>query len=255
MKKLIATLFISLAPSFAFAAGGGAPLQQVEINLSNKASLQSGAKIFMNYCLNCHAASYMRYSRMAQDIGLTDEQVVENMIFPADFSKDKNGKQKKSGELMTVAMSEEDSKAYFGTAVPDLSVIARSRGADWLYTYLKSFYIDESRPFGVNNTAFPAVGMPHVLWELEGLKKAVHTTEKDAQGHSKTSVKFETVVEGSMSAAEYDRAVTDLVNFLVYVGEPAKLVRYTMGVYVLGFLFLLFVVAYAMKKEFWKDVH
>ena len=255
MKTLIATLLISLAPTFAMAAGGGAPLEEVEINLDNKASLQRGAKLFVNYCLNCHAASYMRYSRMAKDIGLTDEQVVENMIFPADFSKEKDGKPKKSGQLMTVAMSEEDGAAYFGTAVPDLSVVARSRGADWLYTYLKSFYIDESRPFGVNNTVFESVGMPHVLWELEGLKKAVKTKHTDDQGHETETVRFETVVPGSMNAAEYDAAVTDLVNYLEYMGEPAKLVRYTMGVYVLGFLFLLFIVSYAMKKEFWKDVH
>lgn len=254
MKKLIATLLISIAPAFAFASGS-VHLDKVEINLDNKASLQNGAKLFVNYCLSCHSASYMRYSRMAKDIGLSDEQVVENMIFPADFSKEKNGKQKKSGQLMTVAMSDEDGKAYFGTPVPDLSVIARARGADWIYTYLKSFYIDESRPWGVNNTTFPSVGMPHVLWELEGLKKAVHTKHKDEHGHETETVKFETVVAGKMSAAEYDRAVTDLVNFLEYMGEPAKLKRYTIGVYVLGFLFLLFVVSYAMKKEFWKDVH
>jgi len=259
MKTLIATLLISLAPALAFTssafASSGAQLESVEINLDNKASLQRGAKLFVNYCLNCHAASYMRYSRMAEDIGLSDAQVTENMIFPADFSKEKDGKPKKSGQLMTVAMSEEDGKAYFGTPVPDLSVIARARGADWIYTYLKSFYIDESRPFGVNNTTFPAVGMPHVLWELEGLKKVVHTKQRDADGHESLQLSYETVVPGSMSAAEYDGAITDLVNYLEYMGEPAKLVRYTMGVYVLGFLFLLFIVSYAMKKEFWKDVH
>jgi len=255
MKNLIATLLISLAPSIVFAAGGNVHLDEVEINLNNKASLQRGAKLFVNYCLNCHAASYMRYSRMAKDIGLTDEQVVENMIFPADFSKEKQGKPKKSGQLMTVAMSEDDGKQFFGTAVPDLSVVARSRGADWIYTYLKSFYIDEARPFGVNNTTFPSVGMPHVLWELEGLKKAVKTKTTDADGHEVETVVFETVVPGSMSPVEYDNAMTDLVNYLVYMGEPAKLKRYTMGVYVLGFLFILFVVSYAMKKEFWKDVH
>ncbi len=255
MKKLIATLLISLLPTFAYAAGGNIKLQEVEINLDNKASLQRGAKLFVNYCLNCHEASYMRYSRMAKDIGLTDEQVSKNMIFPADFSKEKDGKPKKPGELMTVAMSAEDGKAYFGTPVPDLSVIARARGVDWLYTYLKSFYIDESRPFGVNNTTFPSVGMPHVLWELEGLKKAIKTKHTDENGHETETVTYETVIPGSMSAAEYDSAVTDLVNFLEYMGEPAKLVRYTMGIYVLGFLFLLFIVSYAMKKEFWKDVH
>ena len=258
MKTLIATLLISLAPALAFTssafASSGAHLESVEINLDNKASLQRGAKLFVNYCLNCHAASYMRYSRMAKDIGLSDAQVTENMIFPADFSKEKDGKPKKAGQLMTVAMSEEDGKAYFGTPVPDLSVIARARGADWIYTYLKSFYIDESRPFGVNNTTFPAVGMPHVLWELEGLKKAVKTKHTE-NGHETETVTYETVVPGSMSAAEYDGAITDLVNYLEYMGEPAKLVRYTMGVYVLGFLFLLFIVSYAMKKEFWKDVH
>lgn len=259
MKKLIATLLISLGSSLVCStlalANSEVHLDEVEINLNNKASLQRGAKLFVNYCLSCHAASYMRYSRMGKDIGLSDAQVVDNMIFPADFSQDKAGKPKNPGQLMTVAMSEEDGKAFFGTPVPDLSVVARARGADWIYTYLKSFYIDESRPFGVNNTAFPSVGMPHVLWQLEGLKKAIKTKHTDEHGHETETVKFETVVPGKMSAAEYDGAVTDLVNFLEYMGEPAKLVRYTMGVYVLGFLFLLFIVSYAMKKEFWKDVH
>jgi len=144
----------------------------------------------------------------------------------------------------------------FGTKVPDLTVVARSRGADWLYTYMKTFYMDDSRPFGMNNERFPDVGMPHVLWELEGLKKAIKKDITDEEGNEKTIITgYETVVPGKMSEAEYDSAVRDLVNYMVYMGEPAKLVRYKWGVIVLIFLFILFIPAYALKKEYWKDVH
>ncbi len=259
MKKLIATLLISLSSTLLFStlalASSESHLQKVEINLDNKASLQRGAKIFVNYCLTCHSASYMRYNRMGKDIGISEDQLEKDMIFPADFSKEKNGKPKNPGSLMTVAMSPADGKAFFGTPVPDLSVIARARGADWIYTYLKSFYLDDSRPFGVNNTVFPSVGMPHVLWELQGFKKAIIKEHEDDSGRKTETITLETAVPGTRSEAEYDRDVTDLVNYLVYMGEPAKLVRYTIGIYVLGFLFLLFIVSYAMKKEFWKDVH
>lgn len=241
MKKTILAILMVL-PTLAMASGG-VHLDKVDYDLHNKESLQHGAKIFVNYCLSCHSAAYQRYNRMAEDIGLTNAQVTNNLMFATE----------KVGETMTIAMQTEDAKIYFGTQVPDLSVIARARGADWLYTYLRTFHTDESRPFGVNNTTFKDVGMPHVLWELEGFKKLVNAEE--IHQHPGTAPKFEAVSTGKMSPAEYDNAMRDLTAFLVYVGEPAKLVRYELGIYVLLFLVLLFLVAYPMKKEFWKDIH
>lgn len=246
MKNLIIALIIGFLPLSVNAAGGGMKNMKVDIDLENKSSLQRGAKLFTNYCLSCHSADYMRYNRMAADLGLTDKQVEDNLMFASD----------KVGETMTVAMTKEDGKAWFGTKVPDLTVISRSRGSDWLYTYLMTFYIDESRPYGMNNQRFPAVGMPHVLWELEGLKKAVYETHKGQGGkEEKTIVGFETVVPGKMTAVEYDSAMKDLVNFMTYMGEPVKLERQRWGILTMIFLALLFVVAYALKKEYWRDIH
>lgn len=217
-------------------------LDKADYDLHNKESLQRGARLFVNYCLSCHSAASQRYNRMAADIGLTDAQVKNNLMFASE----------KVGETMTVALRESDAKKMFGTKVPDLSVIARARGADWIYTYLRSFYKDDSRPMGVNNTVFPEVGMPDILWELEGMKKLVNK-EEVKEHHAKPE--FETISEGKMTAPEFDNAVRDLTAYLVYMGEPAKLVRYEIGVWVLLFLAILFVVSYMMKKEFWKDVH
>ena len=246
MKKIIIALLITLMPALGLAAGGGVHLDKADVDLTNQASLQNGAKLFVNYCLSCHSAAYMRYNRMAKDLGLSEEQVQNNLMFAAD----------KVGETMTVAMPANDAKKWFGTKIPDLTVVARARGEDWLYTYLRTFYLDASRPWGVNNATFKDVGMPHVLWELEGLKQPVYEIHKDHEGNeTKRIVRYEMVQAGKMSEAEYDNAVRDLVNFMVYMGEPAKLSRYNIGVWVLLFLALLFVVSYAMKKEFWKDVH
>jgi ubiquinol-cytochrome c reductase cytochrome c1 subunit len=241
MKKTILAILMVL-PTLAMASGG-VHTDKVDLDLHNKESLQNGARLFVNYCLSCHSAAYQRYNRMAEDIGLTTAQVKDNLMFASE----------KVGETMTVAMQTEDAKIYFGTKVPDLSVVARARGADWLYTYLRTFHTDESRPFGVNNTTFKDVGMPHVLWELEGMKKLVNAEEMHE--HPGTAPKFEAVSTGKMSASEYDNAMRDLTAFLVYMGEPAQLVRYELGIYVLLFLVLLFLVAYPMKKEFWKDIH
>ena len=246
MKKIITALLITLLPALGFASAGGIHLDKADVNIHDQASLQNGAKLFVNYCLSCHSAAYMRYNRMGKDLGLSEEQVTNNLMFAAD----------KIGETMTVAMPANDAKNWFGTKIPDLTVVARARGADWLYTYLRTFYLDPSRPWGVNNATFKDVGMPHVLWELEGLKQPVYETHKDHDGNeTKRIVDYEIVQPGKMSEAEYDNAVRDLVNFMVYMGEPAKLSRYNIGVWVLLFLALLFVVSYAMKKEFWKDVH
>ncbi len=247
MKKTIAVLILTWLPLAGFAAGGpGFPLQEANIDPTDEKSLQRGAKLFVNYCLSCHSAAFQRYNRMAKDLGLTEEQLKENLMFASE----------KPGELMKVAMRKEDASVWFGTAVPDLSLVARSRGVDWLYTYLLTFYEDPSRPLGVNNKVFTDVGMPHVLWELQGLQKAVYTEGEDHDGNkTKEFSGFELVREGSMSQTEYQRAVRDLVNFLSYLGEPAKLQRQRLGMWVLLFLVLLFVVTYALKKEYWKDVH
>lgn len=246
MKKLIFAFLIAVTPALGMAAGGGAHLDHADIDLSDQASLQRGAKYFVNYCLSCHSAKYQRYNRMAKDIGLSEDEVKENLMFTTD----------KIGEGMHIAMPAELSGKWFGNPPPDLSVIARSRGVDWLYTYLRSFYLDDSRPFGVNNTVFPDVGMPHVLWELQGLQKAVYRTEKDSAGND-TEVfdHFELVTTGSMSPEQYDEVARDLTAFLSYIGEPIQMERKQLGVWVLLFIAVFFVLAYLLKKEYWKDVH
>ncbi len=247
MRKTIAALVLGWLPLVTLAAGGGGvALQKANIDPTDQASLQRGAKLFVNYCLSCHSAAFQRYNRMGKDLGLTDQEVKENLMFAAD----------KVGETMDVAMSKTDAEVWFGTAVPDLSLVARSHGVDWLFSYLLSFYEDPARPLGVNNRVFPDVGMPHVLWELQGMQRPVYEEHVDHDGHkAQKFVGFETVREGSMSEKEYKQAVRDLVNFLAYVGEPAKLQRQSLGVWVLLFLVVFSVVSYALKKEYWKDVH
>jgi ubiquinol-cytochrome c reductase cytochrome c1 subunit len=245
MKKLIVAFVLAALPVLGMASGGGIHLEKANIDLHDNASLQRGAGLFVNYCLSCHSAAYQRYNRVGQDIGLNDEQLKSMMLAS-----------EKVGETMTIAMPKGDAKKWFGNPPPDLSVIARARGVDYLYTYFKTFYIDESRPFGVNNAVFADVGMPHVLWELEGMKKAVMKTETDHEGNQQTVIEgYEMVTPGKMSESEYDQAARDLTNFLAYTGEPIKLKRQALGVYVLIFLFFFFIVAYMLKKEYWKDIH
>jgi len=210
-RLLAALLFV---PAAALAAAG--QLDRAPIEPRDLVSLQAGARTFVNYCLNCHGAQYMRYNRLG-DLGLTEAQIRDNLMFAAE----------KVGETMTVAMTVKDGKAWFGVPPPDLSVIARSRGADWLYTYLRTFYRDEKTPSGWNNKVFPNVAMPHALWKVQ---------------------------EDAANPVAYDRTVRDLVNFLVYLGEPAAQSRKSIGIVVLFVLGVLFVFAYAMKKAFWKDV-
>jgi ubiquinol-cytochrome c reductase cytochrome c1 subunit len=245
MKKLIVAFVLAALPVLGMASGGGIHLEKANIDLHDNASLQRGAGLFVNYCLSCHSAAYQRYNRVGQDIGLNDEQLKSMMLAS-----------EKVGETMNIAMPKGDAKKWFGNPPPDLSVIARARGVDYLYTYFKTFYIDESRPFGVNNAVFADVGMPHVLWELEGMKKAVMKTETDHEGNQQTVIEgYEMVTPGKMSESEYDQAARDLTNFLAYTGEPIKLKRQALGVYVLIFLFFFFIVAYMLKKEYWKDIH
>ena len=241
MKRLKNFLFLLAAvPVVAFASEAGLHLDRAPVNLTDHDSLQRGARMFVNYCLNCHSAGVMRYSRL-QDIGLTEDQIKDNLMFAAE----------KPGETMKVGMSKADAKAWFGATPPDLSVIARSRGADWLYTYLRGFYRDESRATGWNNTVFDKVGMPHVMWNLQG--EMVPRYKKE--GAHEVIERLELVKPGSVTLAEYDAMVGDLVNYLVWMGEPAQVQRKQLGVIVLLFLAVFFVVAYYLKKEFWKDIH
>lgn len=254
MKKILIQIFmvgVLMAPQFALAAGGGIEPEKHAVNLGEK-TLQRGFKYFVNYCMGCHSASYSRYNRVAADLNLSDEQVLENLVFTTDA----DGEQTKIGERMLTAMTTEYGKAIFGVAPPDLSLTARSRGADWIYTYLKSFYLDESRPMGVNNLAFENVGMPHVLWPLQGWQKGNFHTVEDGKGTTKKVFDgFETVSAGSLSAEEYDQVVADITNFMVYLGEPAQAQRKSMGIKVMLFLFLFAGLAYLLNKEYWRDIH
>ncbi|MBU1689766.1 MAG: cytochrome c1 [Gammaproteobacteria bacterium] len=237
MKKIL--FLVSLLASTMAFASSGLHLDTAPTNLSDQQSLQRGAKTFVNYCLSCHSAQAMRYNRL-QDIGLTEEQIKDNLIFT----------DAKVGDTMTNNMSKKDAKAWFGAPPPDLSVIARFRGVDWLYTYLRGFYRDETTPNGWNNVAFDKVGMPHVLNELQG--EQVLQVEKHGEHETQ---KLVLAKPGKMTPVEYDGMVADLVNYLDYMGEPAKTKRMTLGIYVLLFLAIFFVPAYYLKKEYWKDIH
>ncbi len=224
-------------------------LDPVAIDLSDQAALQSGAKYFVNYCIGCHSLKFHRYESLVKDLGISEAQLKAQFLVGSQVSTDP----------ITNTMPAADAEKWFGAPPPDLSVIARSRGADWLYTFLRGFYLDDSRPFGVNNQAFELVGMPHVLWRLQGWQERVEVTEVDAEGHEHLTQRLELINDpkkaGTMSPAEFDQAVRELVTFLTYVGEPALLVRKKIGVAVLLFLAVLAIVAYFLKREFWRDVH
>ncbi|MES9943045.1 MAG: cytochrome c1 [Candidatus Thiodiazotropha sp. 6PLUC2] len=245
MKKLIVAFLLAAAPMLGLAAGGGVHLDDADIDLSDQASLQRGAKYFMNYCLSCHSAKYQRYNRMARDLGLTEQEVVDNLMFTTD----------KIGQTMNIAMTSDKATEWFGNPPPDLSVIARARGVDWIYTYLRGFYLDENRPFGVNNRVFPDVGMPNVLWQLQGDQKAVYKTENHNGTETDVLDHLEPASEGTLSAEEFDQVARDLTAFLSYIGEPIQMERKRLGVWVLMFIAVFFVLAYLLKKEYWKDVH
>ena len=214
--KSLALCFSLLALSLNGLAAGKVNLDHADTDIMDRASLQNGAKLFMNYCSGCHAISFMRYNRIGSDLGLSDELVKQNLMFAGN----------KPGETMVTAMPEDAASKWFGGVPPDLSLVARSKGTDWIYTYLRSFYEDESRIFGVNNKVLANASMPDALWSL-----------KDTQ-----------------SETEFDNSVRDITNFLDYVGEPAKLIRLQLGKWVLLFLGVLFILVYMLKKEYWKDV-
>ena len=245
MKKYLVIVLLALAPAWVLAAGGGVILDKANIDPTNKQSLQRGARIFVNYCLSCHSAALMRYERMGTDLGIDEKLVSENLMFTGG----------KVGELMTVATAADDAKEWFGTVPPDLTVIARARGVDWLYTYMRSFYQDDSRHIGTNNLVFPDVGMPNVLWELQGIQVPVITTVKDHDGVEHKVVELELAEPGMQTPKEFDRTVRDLVNFLDYMGEPAKYERRQLGTKVILFLVVFLVLAVLLKLDYWKDIH
>ncbi len=254
MKKLIMLLMaaaVVLTPVMASAAGGGAKLYEAPIDINDKESLRRGAKAFADYCYSCHAASFMRFNRIAKDLEMSEDDVREMMI----HTYDKKGAPAKIGDLMKVSMTEDYAKEAFGTAVPDLSLTARARGADWVYSYLRSFYVDSYRPTGFNNTVFPDVGMPHVLWRLQGLQQPVYKKVMHGDVEVEELESFEQVQAGTLSRVEYDMFLGDLTNFMVYLAEPIQVERRSMGWKVLLFLAVFFVFAYLLKKEYWKDIH
>jgi ubiquinol-cytochrome c reductase cytochrome c1 subunit len=270
MKKLIVLLSLALLPITGMAAGGPkVELQSANIDLNNHASIQRGAKLFVNYCMGCHSAQYVRY-KLFTDVGLSEDDIKDNLIFGDG----------KVGDLMKIAMPANDAAKWFGAAPPDLTLTARIRpGADWIYSYLKGFYTDPSRPLGVNNTVFANVGMPHVLVDLQGVQDPVYRYEVHHDGHTVASYdteaaaaayvaehgkgyrlervvdRLEMVQPGSLTPAEYDQVARDLATFMTYIAEPMKLERQRIGIWVMLFLIGFTILAYLMKKEWWKDVH
>ncbi|MBA4342660.1 MAG: cytochrome c1 [Methylibium sp.] len=259
MKKLFAKLLTAMAlglgmVSSATAAGGGIEWDKFpKEKMTDMAALQNGAKLFVNYCLNCHSAAYMRYNRL-RDIGLTEEQIKANLMFATE----------KVGETMKAAIDPKQAKEWFGAAPPDLTVIARSSasaskgsGADYLYTYMRTFYRDETKATGWNNLAFPSIAMPHVFWELQGVRTAKYVDEKDPHDPAKTVhvfKGFEQVTPGTLTPRQYDDAVADLVAYLQWMGEPAQGQRFRLGVWVLMFLGVFTVIAWRLNAAYWKDV-
>nr|WP_086938336.1 cytochrome c1 [Thaumasiovibrio occultus] len=246
MKKWIFIL-MALLPSLASAAGGSSfPLDDPKNDLTDKASLQNGAKLFMNYCFGCHSTQYQRYERVATDLDIPINLMKDNLIFDNTA---------KVGDLMENAISDSDAKQWFGNPAPDLTLVARVRGTDWIYTYLRTFYVDPSRPFGVNNLVFPSVGMPHALEELQGTPYKVYEERLIDGEMVKEFVGIEADGRGELTAEEYDQAVRDITNFLEYAGEPMKLERQRLGYMVMGFLVIFLIVTILLKKEYWRDVH
>ncbi|MES2024336.1 MAG: cytochrome c1 [Pseudomonadota bacterium] len=250
MKKLIAALV--LLPGLVLASESDFPLDHAPDRTKNLAALQNGARLFVNYCLSCHSASSLRYNKL-QDLGLTEEQIKSNLLFTSD----------KIGSMMTISMAPKDAKNWFGAVPPDLSVIARAKasgagtGPDWLYTYLRSYYKDDTRATGWNNMVFPNVGMPHVLWELQGIRDAKFVDEKDPHDPNKVVHKFagfEQVTPGTLTPLEYDTAVADLVSFMTWMAEPAQNTRKRLGVWVLMFLGVFILITWRLNASYWKDI-
>ena len=248
MKKLAITLYLAvlLLPfsSLTVSASAGVGVEHSGANIEDTASLQRGAKWYVNYCMGCHSLSYMRYNRLAEDLDLSEDMVMQNMVFSTA----------KFAETMDIAMHPDHAKSWFGKTPPDLSLIGRSRGADWLYSYLLGFYQDENGQW--NNTLLPNASMPHVLWTLQGIQTPVYRQETSAGGFTHEVIDhFELTTPGIQSPHEYEETARDIAAFLDYAGEPAKLKRKGVGVWVILFLVLFTLVAYLLKAEYWRDVH
>jgi len=248
MKKIIFTFLLAVVPALGMAAGGGnLQLLDIQADHSNKESLQNGAKVYVNYCMGCHSLKYMRYERIADDLGIPHELMQEHLNFSG----------KKIGQLMTIAADEKAQKQWFGAAPPDLSLITRLRGGpDWLYTYMLGFYKDDSRPYGVNNTVFKDVGMPHVMLDEQGVQECTKKMVDDGHGTENEVIdQCEVTEPGTMTAEEYEIAVYDLANFLDYAAEPYKSDRQRLGVWVLLYIVLFTFVAILLNKEYWREIH
>jgi ubiquinol-cytochrome c reductase cytochrome c1 subunit len=251
MKKILLSLLLTVCSfSTVLANSEGMAWDRAPNKTNDVVSLQNGAKLFVNYCLNCHSAAYMRFNRL-KDIGLTEAQIKDNLLFTTD----------KVGDNMKVAMDPKQAKEWFGGVPPDLTVIARSRaghngtGADYLYTYLRSYYRDETKATGWNNLAYPNVGMPHVLWQLQGERKAVFETAHE-HGHEAHVFKgFEQITPGTMTSVQYDEAIGDLVGYLQWMGEPSQNTRVQVGVWVLLFLLVFTFFAWRLNAAYWRDIH
>jgi len=249
MKKTIRVVLLALAFPSALWANEELHLDSADIDINNKASLQRGAQTFVNNCLSCHSAKHLRYSRMAADLEIPADQVKANLMFASD----------KIGSGMEVAITAEKAAKWFGTLPPDLSVMARAKGdgnkgADWLYTYLRSFYRDDKRPFGVNNLVFKDVGMPNIFWKLQGAQEPVVEMVKHGEHEESVITGLKLVTPGTQTPEEFDKTVRDLVAFLVYMGEPAQFQRADMGPWVLAYLFFFLAIAIVLKKEYWRDI-
>lgn len=250
MKTLFLILGL-LLPAAGLAVDSGFPMEEAKIDLSDKAALQRGAKYFVNYCLGCHSLQYLRYNRLVEDLGLTEELVRDNLI----FTHDDEGAPTKIGETMSIAMDEWYGMTAFGVLPPDLTLVTRWRSPDWVYNYLRAFYRDDTKQWGVNNAMFPNVGMPHVLWELQGWQTPVYEDRVDKHGKPhRVLAKLELSEPGPMSPAEFDRAVLDITSFLTYAAEPVRPIRHLVGGWVIFFLLILTAVAYLLKNEYWRDV-
>jgi len=253
MNRVLILAIGLLLPVICWGEGGYTfPHDKIHIDWNDKAAMQRGARTFANYCMSCHSAKYSRFDRVGKDLGIPDKLVRDNLIFTTDANGDKT----KIGQLMKITMTPEYSKEAFGVVPPDLSLVARSRGVDWLYNYLRGFYVDESRDLGINNGVFANVGMPHVLVGLQGLQRPKYKTVTDSEGNDhEVIVGFEMLEPGSMTPSEYDQTVHDLVAYLDYLAEPYKQTRKNVGTGVIIFLLVFLILAYFLKKEYWKDVH
>jgi ubiquinol-cytochrome c reductase cytochrome c1 subunit len=244
LKRAVFAIAALLVSASAFAAGSTVPLEHAGTDLEDRASLQRGAQLYMNYCAACHSLKYLRYSRLAEDLGLTEEQVMQNLNFTGG----------KFGDHIINSMPGDKAEKWFGKAPPDLTLIARVRRPDWIYTYLKSFYIDETRPLGWNNTVFPNASMPNPLWQMQGLQRAVYGKKNSETGEAHVE-SFEIAQQGSQNAQQFDQTARDITAFLEYAAEPAGLKRQKIGVWVILFLSLFTFLAWLLKKEYWRDVH